>query len=219
MQAAGDDRYEHPMLIEQAARGRDHVGLLEPGNHLVGRESVREHPRRVQPHHVLAVLRADHLHPEDAADAMEARDQVVKSDVSKLGQIAHARAQAEIENRESPGAQQARVDGSARRQMGAGLGQRCAEQFEAGRRIGALGEVNVDLGAAARGGRAHQRGASHAVGCLFQRARHRDQHLARRKLGAVGENDGAMEDELGEDRVGNRLRQDHAEHAQRDHGE
>ena len=207
------------MLIEQAARGRDHVGLLEPGHYLVGRESVRKHPRRVQPHHVLAVLRADHLDPEDAADTMEAWDEVVKCDVGKLGQVAHARAQAEIDNREGSGGQQARIYVCAGRQMRARLRQRGAEQLETGGGVGALGEVDVDLGAAARGGRAHQRGAGDAVGRFLQWARHRDQHLLGRKLGAVGEDNGAMEDELGEDRVGNRLRQDHAEHAQRDHGE
>ncbi len=219
MQAAGDDREQHPMLIEQAARGRDHIGLLEPGHHLVGRESVREHPRRVQPHHVLAVLRADHLDPEDAGDAMEARDKVVESDVGELGQIAYARAHTEVENGESSCRQQARIYVGARKEMRASLGQRCAEQFEAGSRVGTLGEVNVDLGAAARRGRTHQRGAWHAVGRLLQRARHCYQHLAGRKLGAVGEDDRAMEDELGKNRVGNRLRQNHAEHAQRDHGE
>ncbi len=219
MQASGDDRNQHAMLVEQAAGRSDHVGLLEPGHHLIGRESLREHPRRIQPHHVLAVLGADHLDPEDTRDAMKARNQVVERDVGELGQVAHVRTQAEIENREGSGAQQARVDVSAGRQMGARLRQCGAEQLEAGGRVVALGEVDVDLGAAARGGRAHQRGAGHVVGRFLQRARHCDQHLAGRKFGAVGEDDGAMEYELGEHRAGNRLRQDHAEHAQRDYGE
>ena len=54
------------MRVEHAPGRRDHVGFLQPGDHLVGSESVREHPRRVEPHHVLAVLRADHFDPEDA---------------------------------------------------------------------------------------------------------------------------------------------------------
>ena len=92
------------MPVEQAAGRGVRVGFLQPGHYLVGSESVREHPRRIQPHHVLAVLRADYLDPEDARDAMKTRHQVVGRDVGKLGQVARARAQAEIENWEGSSA-------------------------------------------------------------------------------------------------------------------
>ena len=145
------------MRIDHAPGGLDDVRLGEPADHIVGREIVREHPRRIDAHDIFAIFAADHLDPIDAGDAMQARHEIVKCDVGEFGQGADSRTQTEIDDRKSSGGQQPRVDCGTGRQAGRDFAQRRVEQLKTGRRIDAFGESYVDLGAAARGGRAHQR--------------------------------------------------------------
>ena len=85
------------MRVEHAPGGFDHVGLGQSGDDILRRELVLQHPRRIQPHDIFAVLGADDFDAIDAGDPMQARHQIVLRDIGQFGQVAHPRAQTDVE--------------------------------------------------------------------------------------------------------------------------
>ncbi len=199
------------MGVEDAARRGNHIGGGETRDDLLGREVVAEHFRRIETHHVLALLAADDLDTVDARDTVEAGDEIVEGDVGEFGEIAHSRTQTQIEDREGAAGQQAGVDGGGGGKAAAGVGERAAEKLKGTGRIAIRGEGNVDFRAAPGGGGAHQTRTGDAVGGLFERARDGHHHLLARQFAAIGQDNRAREDEFGKDRARDRGREQAAE--------
>ena len=199
------------MCVEHAPGRFDHVGLGQAGDHVLRRELMLQHPRRIQLHHVLAVLGAHGFHAVDARDPMQTRRQVVLRDIGQFGQIAHLGAQTDVENRKSPAGQQPGVDLGVGGQTRADLAERGVEQLEARDRIAAFVEGDIDFRTAAAGGRAHQVHSDHSVGGFFQRTRNRHQHLLGRQIAAVGQHDRTVELHLGKHGARDRTGQERPE--------
>ena len=199
------------MGVEDTPGRFDHVSLGQAGDHILRRELVQQQARRIQSHHIFAVLGAHGFHPVDTLDPMQARNEVVLRDIRQFRQTADLRAQTDIEDRKRSAGQQSGVDPGVGRQTRADLAERRVEQLEARDRVAAFAEGDIDFRTAAGGGRAHQIHSDHSIGGFFQRTRDRHQHLLGRQIAAVGQDDRTVELHLGEHGARDRSRQQRPE--------
>ena len=222
MQVGRHHRQQHPVRFVHAAGRRDYVVLRQVRDHVARRHVMLQHQRRIQPHHELAILAADHADAVGTVDSMQTWDQVVVHDVGQFRQAAYLRTETQIDDRKRAGSQQDRVDRRIVGQLRTGVRDRGAQRLESDLRVGVFPKGDVNLGAAARRRRSNHRHPDHAVSGFLQRPRDRREHLLGWQVAAVGENRRAAKRYLGEHRAGNCPGQYYAEHAgcqHRQHGE
>src|SRR5215469_3103878 len=204
------------MGVEHAARRCDHVGLGEAVDNILGRELMLEHAGRVQSHDELAIFSSYHLDPFRARDSMKARDHVIECDIRQFRETSSPGAQARINDWKSRSGEKTRLNRGPLRQPALGVCDRRVHELKGVGYVGGLSESNVDFGAAAGGGRAHQGHAVDTVGGAFQHPRHRDQHLFRGEIAAVRHYNHAVELHLRKYRARNAQGQNRPENAGRD---